>query len=227
MKKTVWIMDADMTLFDFRKAEAVALRNACGRFGLQVGEAEEQLYHRGNDALWKQLERGEVTQARLRVQRFEQFVQALGLDLSPDELGRAYTRELGEGCYLLPQALGLMQALHKKCTVCILTNGIAEIQTRRFQLSGLRPYVDALVISEQEGCAKPDPRIVERALQRVGCADKARAVLVGDSLTSDMRAAQNAQVDGIWYNPDGLPDPGDNPYIRAQVRQLDELRQYI
>ena len=227
MKKSVWLIDADMTLFDFQKAEAVALRTACGRFGIEVGEAERQLYHRINDALWKQLERGEVTQARLRVQRFEQFAQALGLDVPPDALNRAYARELGEGCYLFPQALSLLQGLHRRCTVCILTNGITEVQTRRFQLSGLRPYVDALVISQQEGFSKPDPRIVERALQRVGCADKSQAVIVGDSLTSDMLAAKNAQVDGIWYNPAGLPDPGDNPYIRAQVRQLHDLFQFV
>ena len=50
---------------------------------------------------------------------------------------------------------------------------------------------------------------------------------MGDSLTSDMLAAKNAQVDGIWYNPAGLPDPGDNPYIRAQVRQLHDLFQFV
>ena len=61
----------------------------------------------------------------------------------------------------------------------------------------------------------------------MGCADKSKAVIVGDSLTSDMLAAKNAQVDGIWYNPAGLPDPGDNPFIRAQVRQLHDLFQFV
>ena len=135
--------------------------------------------------------------------------------------------QLGEGCFLLEQALSPLQNLHARCRVAIVTNGITQVQKRRLQLSGLHPYVDALVVSQEEGVSKPDPRIVERALERLGCADRAQAAIVGDSLTSDMAAARNARVDGIWYNPKGLPRPADAPHIVAEIRQLHDLMQFV
>ena len=68
---------------------------------------------------------------------------------------------------------------------------------------------------------------MERALERLGCADRAQAAIVGDSLTSDMAAARNARVDGIWYNPKGLPRPADAPHIVAEIRQLHDLMQFV
>ena len=227
MKKTFWLMDADMTLFDFKKAEAAAFRTSCLHFGLDVGKEEYAVYHRINDDLWKQLEKGEVTQAELRILRFEQLKEALGVQFDAAEMNRMYSHQLGEGCYLFPQALSIMQYLKRCGKVCILTNGIADVQKRRLSLSGLSRYVDALVISQEEGISKPDARIVERALERLGCTDKAQAVIVGDSLSSDMLAAKNARVDGIWYNPQGMENPGDNEYIKAEIKELHELVRFV
>ena len=227
MKKSVFLMDADMTLFDFKKAEAAAFRTACTRFGMDVGAEEYAVYHAINDALWKKLEKGEVTQGELRIKRFEELKEALHAEYDPMKMNAVYSQALGEGCFLFPQALSIMQYLHRHAKVCILTNGIADVQKRRLQLSGLRPYVDALVISQEEGVSKPDARIVERALERVGCRDKSEAVIVGDSLSSDMLAAKNARVDGIWYNPEGLKNPGDNEYIKAEIKELHELVWFV
>lgn len=227
MNKKFFLVDADMTLFDFKKAEAAAFRASCAKFGMDVGAEEYALYHAINDALWKKLEKGEVTQGQLRIQRFEELKAALHADFEPAALNVVFARALGEGCYLFEQALSIMQYLHRHAKVCILTNGIAEVQKRRLQLSGLRPYVDALVISQEEGISKPDARIVERALERIGCKDKREAVIVGDSLSSDMMAAKNAQVDGIWYNPQGLRKPGDNEYIKAEIKELHELVRFV
>ena len=227
MRKTVWLLDADMTLFDFEKAERFALREACARFGMELTQAQSDWYHEINEALWRKLERGETTQEALQIQRFETFVQGLGAQIDPRALAKAFVRQLGEGCFLFPQALSLLQNLHARCRVAIVTNGITQVQKRRLQLSGLAPYVDALVVSQEEGVSKPDPRIVERALERLGCADRTEAALVGDSLTSDMAAAKRARVDGIWYNPKGLPRPADNPYIVAEIRQLHDLMQFV
>ena len=136
MNKSVFLMDADMTLFDFKKAEAAAFCTTCRKFGMDVGAQEYALYHEINDALWKKLERGQTTQAQLRVQRFAELKEALGVELDPAKMNEAYSRALGEGCYLFPQALSIMQYLKRHGKVCILTNGIADVQKRRLQLSG-------------------------------------------------------------------------------------------
>ena len=139
MKKTVWLLDADMTLFDFEKAERFALREACARFGIEISVKESALYHEINEALWRKLERGETTQAALQIQRFETFADALGLSADPHALAEAFVAQLGEGCFLFEQALSLLQNLHARCRVAIVTNGITQVQKRRLQLSGLSP----------------------------------------------------------------------------------------
>ena len=204
MKKTVWLLDADMTLFDFEKAERFALREACARFGIEISVKESALYHEINEALWRKLERGETTQAALQIQRFETCADALGLSADPHALAEAFVVQLGEGCFLFEQALSLLQNLHARCRVAIVTNGITQVQKRRLQLSGLSPYVDALVVSPEEGVSKPDPRIFEIALD--GTAPE-RALMIGDGIKSDVLGANRAGVDVCWFNAEGKTLP--------------------
>ena len=67
-----------------------------------------------------------------------------------------------------------------------------------------------------------------RALEKLGCTDRRQAVIVGDSLTSDLAAAKNARVDGVWYNPRRMdwPEGYENPYLKAEVKQLHDLLRY-
>ena len=69
---------------------------------------------------------------------------------------------------------------------------------------------------------------VLRALEKLGCTDRRQAVIVGDSLTSDLAAAKNARVDGVWYNPRRMdwPEGYENPYLKAEVTQLHDLLRY-
>lgn len=226
--KRFWLIDADMTLFDFERCEKAAFARACERCGVPEAAEHDKLYHEINEALWRKLERGLVTQERLRVQRFEEFTAQTGLKADAQAMADSFAEGLAEGCYLFPQALSLLQNLHKKARIAVLTNGISFVQKRRMAYSGLSRYVDALVISEDEGISKPDPRIVLRALEKLGCTDRRQAVIVGDSLTSDLAAAKNARVDGVWYNPRRMdwPEGYENPYLKAEVTQLHDLLRY-
>ena len=110
-----------------------------------------------------------------------------------------------------------MRALAEKFPLALVTNGIASVQNKRFAASPITPYFKAIVISEEVGIAKPDPRIFEPALQKIGVA-AADVLYVGDSVSSDMAAARNAGMDFCWLNPGGAPVPdGHSPaYVIAQ-----------
>ena len=92
--------------------------------------------------------------------------------------------------------------------VAIVTNGVAETQHGRFDASPIMPCVKHLVISGEVGCAKPDPRLIQRALSLLNVAP-AHALMIGDGLYSDMLCANRARVDAYWYNPASLPAPAD------------------
>lgn len=228
MKKRILLLDADMTLFNFEMAERRAIAQVCTQCGIEPTHERLAAYHEINDALWKQLERGEVTQAQLRILRFERFLKLVGSEVPAQRMAELFVGALSEGCYLFPQALSLMQALRKRgCRVALFTNGIPEVQHRRIELSGLSRYVERVIVSGEVGYSKPDARLAIAALELMRCDNPAEAAIVGDSLSSDMLCARNAQLDGIWYNPAGLPRPADNPYIVAEIRQLHDLIRYV
>jgi len=215
--------DADDTLFDYPRAERAALRACRGEFGLSVGfEAFVAAYRRHNRDLWQAFERGETTQGTLRVERFRRLAREFNLAGLPlERVSAFYLEALSGQSQLYPGTLAAVRALAKEFPLALITNGIASVQRRRFAASPLTRFFRTVVISEEVGAAKPDPRIFEPALRAVGV--KAGDVLyVGDGVTSDMAAARNAGMDFCWFNPAGLPVPdGHAPaFIIAALSEL-------
>ena len=106
--------------------------------------------------------------------------------------------------------------------VIIVTNGIAKVQHGRMDGSAVKPYIAGLVISEEVGSAKPDPKMLFMGMEKAGVTDVRRALMLGDSLSSDIAAAANAHVDACWYNPKGAENKKGLP-IRYDIRSLDEV----
>jgi YjjG family noncanonical pyrimidine nucleotidase len=200
--------DADDTLFDYPSAERAALL-ACRRRFAVPGDEEDFVaaYRRHNHDVWREFERGEIDQARLRVERFRRLAGELGLAALPlERISAFYLEELSDQAQLLSGALELVRELAATFPLALVTNGIAAVQRRRFAASPITPYFRSIVISEEVGIAKPDPRIFAPALAAVG-ASAQDVLFVGDSVTSDMAAARNAGMDFCWVNPHGLPVP--------------------
>lgn len=196
----VYFIDADQTLFDFRAAEAQAIANTLTTFGLEATDERVRTYHQINDALWKALERGEVDQPTLRVRRFEQFLQKLHSCENPKKMAACYAEELANGHQLFPKAVEICEKLSAHAALYLTTNGIAEIQRKRFAATPLPPYFQKICISEEVGYSKPDARYFETILKNEGLR-KEEVLVVGDSLTSDIKGANAAGLDCCWYNP--------------------------
>lgn len=204
MRYQYLLIDNDNTLMDFTAAERKALLDVLSAFGLPTDEAVCQTYHAINDAQWKALERGETTQARLRVERFRQLLHALDrTDIDPVAMSDRYNLALGSHADLLPGAADFIQALHGRMKIALVSNGVSAIQRSRLAKCPLTPLFDAVVISEEVGAAKPDPRLLFVALAQLGCTDKRQAVMMGDSLTADIPAATHAGIDSIYLSPRG------------------------
>ena len=215
----VLLCDADETLLDFAQAERNAFCEACQGMHIPAGERELARYSAINLACWKRFERGELTQPQLRV---PEFLRTLGSGADAEALARDYEEALShQGC-ALPGAAEAVQRWQRRIRVVVVTNGIAAAQRGRFSRSPFPELLEDIVISQEAGVAKPDPRMVLIGMARAGVADPARALMLGDSLTSDMQAAVNAGVDACWYNPKGKPNEMRLP-IRYEVHSLDEV----
>ena len=205
MRYQYLLIDNDNTIMDFNAAEAKALIDVLIAYGLPTDDATVHAYHEINDALWKALERGETTQPKLKVERFHQLLTLLNrTDVNAETIAAAYAAGLGNHADLLPGAADFIHAVHGKMKIALVSNGVSAIQRSRLSRCPLTPLFDAIVISEEVGAAKPDPRLLFVAMEQLGCTDKSQAVMMGDSLSADITAANNAGVDSIFFSPKGI-----------------------
>lgn len=213
-------LDADDTLLDYPAAERAALMDCVRAFTLQ-GDEEAVLaaYRAHNAAMWRAHERGEVDKATLKVERFRRLADEVGWssDGLPALMSARYLTTLSRQSQLLDGALDLVRRLAAVYPLVLVTNGIASVQRGRLADSPITPYFSDIVISEEAGAAKPDPRIFYSVLAKHGITAR-DVLLIGDSTSSDMPAAHNAGMDFCWYNPAGLPVPeGYTPVFIAHT----------
>ena len=219
----VLLCDADNTIFDFGKAEENAFAEACARMGLEADADMLATYSRINEALWRLFEQGGITQSALRVRRFEQFLEAIGqAELDAQAMAQAFVEALGRQSVPIDGAIDALRRWSRLLPVIIVTNGIARVQHGRMDGSEARHYIRGMVISEEVGAAKPDPRMIEAGMAAAGVSDRSRVLMLGDSLSSDIAAAANAGVDACWYNPQGKANESGLP-IAYTIRSLDEV----
>lgn len=224
MSRYRWIMfDADGTLYDFDAAETTALVRTLEQAGLPAGDGACRHYREISLELWRAFELGEIALERLKVERFERLLAELGAAVDPLRLSRAYISHLCGQAPLLPGAHALVQELASDHGLVLATNGIAEVQRRRFEPSPIRPYFSHLVISEEIGAAKPQPAYFERAFALMGDPPREEVLMVGDSLTSDIAGGIAFGVDTVWFNPGRLPLDGD-PRPTWEIGRLEEVR---
>ena len=204
MRYQYLLIDNDNTLMDFNAAEAKALVDVLTAHNLPTDDATVHRYHEINDALWKALERGETTQPKLKVERFRQLLTVLDRhDVDASAIAAEYAAGLGNHADLLPGAAEFMHAVHGKMKIALVSNGVSAIQRSRLAKCPLTPLFDAIVISEEVGVAKPDPKLLQVAMEMLGCTDVSTAVMMGDSLSADIPAAVNAGVDSIFFSLKG------------------------
>ena len=219
----VLLCDADNTIFDFTKAEENAFAIACAHAGIDGAERLLPVYADINSAMWKLLELGGITQSVLRVRRFELFLTAIGrTDIDARDMGDTFADALGQQSVPLPGAVEAVARWSRVLPVVIVTNGISKVQHGRMEGSEVRHFISGMVISEEVGAAKPDPRMLELAMEKAGVTDRRRALMLGDSLSSDIAAAANAGVDACWFNPRGAKNAKGLP-VRYEIRSLDEV----
>ena len=218
-----WLwFDADNTLFDYDRAEGLALRNTFGSLRLRFEDDYLDTYQRINRGLWQALEKQEISSADLRVRRFELLMEALKVSGSADQMSTSYIEQLGLRAELVEGAYEVLETLHGKCKFAIVTNGLQAVQRGRLEHSTIKHFISELIISEEVGAAKPHPAFFDDAFARTGHPDKSEVLIIGDSLTSDIRGGADYGIDTCWYNPKGEARPVELP-ITYEIRHLHEL----
>jgi 2-haloacid dehalogenase len=220
---SVFLMDADETLFDFKAAEAAALRETLAECGIACTDTMLTRYSEINDALWKQLERGEVTRAALIVERFVRLAAEFDLTLDAPAFDRRFKQNLAEASILFDDAEQVCRTLVRRGAVIhIITNGSAVVQHQRFAKCPVRDCFSGLFISEEMGVPKPEKAFFDQVFAALPGIAREEMLIVGDSLSSDIAGGCNAGLDTCWFNPQGKENT--SPYHPTyEIRSLAEL----
>ena len=219
MRYPFLLFDADHTLFDFDQAQDRALKSTIVELHGHFDADYFEVYNEVNRRLWLAFERGEIIQQDIKVSRFEQILERTGLPLDPFEANATYLNHLSEATFLLDGALEVVQELAVDRKLLIVTNGLREVQRPRFTTSAIAPFITGIVVSDEIGVAKPNPGIFDTAFEALKQPAKSEVLMIGDSLTSDMRGGIDYGIDTCWFNPTGNQNVLELP-VTYEIRDL-------
>lgn len=221
MAYTTVLFDLDHTLLDSDESERLAFSVTMQAFGVAEPSDHLRIYREINRELWASVERGERTPNDVKTLRFEQLIDLLDLAADPIEVADRYTGELGANGSLYPGVPEMLDEVGRSARLALVTNGIGSVQRARIDRLGLDDHVSAVAISGELGVSKPDAAIFDHVFAGLGGPDRSSAIIVGDSLTSDMAGGHNAGIATCWYNPHGAVTTEPTPTL--EVRSIDEI----
>lgn len=218
-------LDLDDTILDFHKAERIALSKTIRQFGVEPTEEVLARYHVINIWHWEQLELGKLTRQEVVENRFGMLFSELGVAADKADCAKVYEKNLSIGHYFLPGAEEAVERLSKKYRLFLASNGTASVQHGRMTSANLYRFFEQVFVSQEIGYNKPAKEYFDGCFARIPNFDPARAVMVGDSLTSDIRGGIRAGIRTVWVNPEGKTAPEDiqPDYEIQSITQLEEL----
>lgn len=225
-KYLLW--DIDGTILDFLASEAYAIRTLFNRYNL--GECSDEMlsvYSGINIKYWKMLERGELTKPEILIGRFREFFGIIGVDATiAEDFNNDYQITLGDHIEFVGNAEDILLSQKGKYTLAAVTNGTGVAQEKKLRLSGLDKIFDEIFISEYIGAEKPNKEFFDCVFERLGITDKKEVLIIGDSLTSDMKGGFLSGIDTCWFNP--LHEENTlNISITYEIDVLDKLKDIV
>ncbi|EEY35603.1 YjjG family noncanonical pyrimidine nucleotidase [Pseudoleptotrichia goodfellowii] len=235
MYKLIFI-DADDTLFDFRKAQGNAMKKTFEDFDYFEKEGNEEKFDKIkedykviNSKLWRELEKGQIKEDELRVLRFERLFEKNSLKYNTKIFSEKYSERLSEGSFLLEGAEELCKYSSEKYRMIIITNGIKKVQIPRIKNSKINKYIEKIVVSEDTRVSKPNIEIFQYALDLANKKNKVtkqEIIMIGNSQSADIQGGINFGIDTCWIN---LKNQQKNEDIKAKytVKSYKELYNFL
>lgn len=224
-KYEILLFDADATLLDFKRSEREAVIDCLTYFGLPSTDDVIEKYSEINDGYWKMLERGEIEKCKLYDARWQSFVDFYGFNCRAKEISTMYVDTLTTKSYVLDGAIEICEKLYGKFKMYLVTNGQKKVQDGRLVPSPIYKFFDNCFISEEIGFEKPSIKYFDAVSKLIPGYDASKAIIIGDSLTSDIQGGINAGIDTCWFNPKGKPAPEDMKidYIINDLSELEKI----
>lgn len=216
------LFDFDDTLLDFKKTEEDAFHNAMKRAGIEDKPGYLERYSAINHKKWMQLNEGLLTKQEVLITRFEDFFGEIGAKVNPEEFQKIYAQALSEPVHYVEGVTEVLSELCKDHELYIVTNGIKKVQEPRFSRCDFKDYIKKVYVSEEIGYEKPTKEYFDIVFADIPGFNKEEALIIGDTLSSDIRGGNNAGIATCWFNPNQKPHNGIE-HVDYEIRNLQEL----
>ena len=220
------LFDADNTLFDFTAGERIALESAFHHHGYYLDEEILNIYERINVGLWKKYEQGLMDRKTVIYSRFGLLFKEIGIEDDGIKFEDIYQELLGQQHIFVPHAKEVVEYLFSRYDLYIVTNGVTATQMRRLKDSGLDHYMKDIFVSEATGYQKPMKEFFDYCFRKIPGFAADKSMIIGDSLSSDMKGGNNAGIKTCWYNPLQVKNESDAK-VDYEIRCLKELYELL
>lgn len=225
-KYILW--DIDGTVLNFLASEAYAIRSLFKKYN--IGECSDEmikLYSKINSKYWQKLEKGELTKQEILVMRFREFFEKISVDTSiAESFNKEYQLALGDHIEFVDKAKEILLSQKGKYTIAAVTNGTKTAQEKKLRLSGLDKIFDEIFISENIGAEKPNKEFFDYVFKTLGITNKKEVLLIGDSLTSDMKGGYLFGIDTCWFNPTHTPN-SSGILVTYEIDDLGKIEEIV
>lgn len=217
------LFDLDDTILDFKMAECSALTKALTKLGVCVDDYIVSQYSKYNISQWKRLELGEITREEVKINRFRLLFDELKIDVSPEIATALYEDNLCIGHYFIDGASEILDKLYPHYNLYLVSNGTKRVQDSRLESAGISGYFKGIFVSETIGCEKPNREFFDYCFLQIRDFNREETIIIGDSLSSDVKGGINAGIKTVWFNHRG---ENNNTDIKPDyiINDLSEIR---
>ncbi len=225
MKKII-LMDLDNTIIDFNECARHSIMGIFEDLGFAYNENVFTTFITENVKIWKRLELGEIDKPYLRANRWNIILGKLGIDYDGTIIEEHFENGVAMGAYPVDGAYELLDYLHSKYDIFVVSNGFRFVQESRIKIGDYGKYFKDIFLSEDIGIQKPDLRFFDYCYKNIGFPPKDELILIGDSLSADIKGGNDFGIDTIWFNKNKDPE-SDTIRPTYTVNRLKEIENIL
>ena len=225
MEKKIVLLDLDNTIIDFNECARRAIMDIFQKLGFHYDDNVFNTFLTENVKIWKRLELGEIDKPYLRANRWNIILNRLGIDYDGTIIEERFENGVALGAYPVEGAYELLDYLYDKYDLYVVSNGLKFVQESRVKIGKYDKYFKALFLSEDIGVQKPDIRFFQHCHEKLGFPQKGEIILIGDSLSADIKGGNDFGIDTIWFNIHGDENKTDvtPTYIVNKLKEIEDI----
>lgn len=223
MIKAVFL-DVDGTLLDFEACVEESMRCGLIENGIEYKPEMLDTFRRINNGFWRDLEQGGITFEELLERRWATVFEALGIDLDGPGFEKYFRSRLHESAIPMEGSTEMLEYLSKKYRLFGASNGPHEQQVERLRKAEMLGFFEEVFTSGKIGAEKPAKEFFDYCFEKAADIRPEESVMLGDSLTSDMKGGSGAGMKTVWLNLSGKEKPD---WVDSEIKSLDEIKNIL